>query len=86
MSSSRNRIVIKCDVEGAEFAILEELVRKGTVCTLVDAGIEFVLLLEIHPFAKESVAPHAPVHALETYLYLIRQCGGKVHSEEGATE
>ena len=78
-------IVVKMDVEGAEYPIIEEVVSSGIICKMTSHGVQFHLLLEYHWFAH-NFSPTSPEHAMDTYIYLIRRCGGIVSMEEGDTD
>ena len=83
---TNNRIiVVKMDVEGAEYPIIEEVVTSGIICEMTSHGVQFHLLLEYHWFAH-NFSPTSPENAMDTYIYLIRRCGGIVSMEDGDTD
>ena len=81
-----SHLIVKMDVEGAEYEILEELVASGAVCEAVNRGTDVTLLLETHTLLREKIKPKAPKEAIDTYVYLIERCGGKVFRDGGETD
>jgi hypothetical protein len=45
---SGGKLVIKMDVEGAEYQVLKEVRNSGTLCEYVKAGNQVVMLVEFH--------------------------------------
>lgn len=80
------RVIIKMDIEGAEYPILKDLVTSGAACALTAAGVSVHILLELHPYMEPVFWPHAPANTSTVLIHLLRSCGVHVHTEEGVTD
>jgi len=47
---------------------------------------QFVLLLEVPPFARQGIAPDAPEQAREKYLNFIKKCVGRIYADINVTD
>ena len=77
-----HHLVIKMDIEGAEFLVLRDLLASGVLCNLVDESVHVDLLLEEHRYLRDFFDPDAPIDALATYVYVLRRCGVSVFVDE----
>lgn len=49
-------IIIKCDIEGAEYALLNEAFDSGILCEYAENAVRIDMLIEIHPAVCEKDA------------------------------
>jgi len=67
--------------------MLEDLITRGTLCSLVeDRNMEVMLLLERHDGLAPHVSPSAPPAAMDTYIHLLKLCGVQVQIGSGYTD
>ena len=74
-------LVVKCDIEGAEYVVLPELRDSNILCDKARAGADVHLLIEMHPFMREWFAPEAPEDTALTILNHLEACGVHVYHD-----
>lgn len=57
-----SHVIIKMDVEGAEYAVLNEAFDSGILCNLTDAAVRVDILAELHQRVGLYAANHAMTH------------------------
>lgn len=74
-----NRLVLKIDIEGAEYLVLRDLLSSGLLCSHAMAkNASIDILLEEHTYMRGFFTPDAPPDALRAYAHALRACGVRV--------
>jgi hypothetical protein len=70
-------LIIKMDVEGAEYQVLREIYKSGILCDYIAKGNEVVMLVEFH--GNEVILDDAEFKKLHAgtkkRLMTLRECG-----------
>lgn len=78
-----DHLVLKIDIEGAEYLVLRDLLSSGLLCSRAtnnNASID--ILLEEHTYMRDFFTPDAPPDALRAYAHALRACGVRVDIDE----
>lgn len=71
-------LMIKMDVEGAEFSVLKELADSGVLCDYLKLGNEATLVVEFHQhLVKNEEEKQEAVDGLREAKEKLKNCGAK---------
>lgn len=73
-----SHLIIKVDIEGAEYLVLRDLLATGVLCDHARVSRQTALLIEEHTYMRDFFDPFAPVDAIESYAHALRACGVEV--------
>lgn len=75
---SGGSLMIKMDVEGAEFGVLKELATSGVLCEYLALGNQATLVVEFHQhLVKNEEEKQAATRGLRDAKETLRSCGAK---------
>lgn len=69
-------LVVKMDIEGAEYLVLRDLLSSGVLCN--SSALVIHILVEEHTYMRQFFDPDAPHDALRSYAHALRACGIRV--------